>query len=320
MPNWSGTYATPRADLGEAYKEYMEEPGTFIGTLVAPELPVEQQKANYPARTRESILKSAETKRQAGGGYNRISLVAEDKSYACEEYGLEGPVDHRKRSFYRSDFDLEMATLEELIFKMKLDREKRIKDAIFNTTTWTGTALFANNSSAPWSTASTDVIGQVQDGKKKVWENTGMRANALVISYVTLLNLLKNADIKTKHFAGQPVLTEDMILRNVAAIFGLEKLIVAKSVEDSADEGQDSSVAEVWSKKYAMICRVAEQNAPVGVPCIARSPRWTVESQEELVVEQYYEPQTRQDVLRARNDVDEVVQDKYMGHLLQIEV
>lgn len=320
MTNWSGAYANPRADLGEAYKEYMEEPGTFVGTMVAPELPVSQQKASYPARTRESMLKVPDTKRQAGGGFNRISITAEDKSYACEAYGLEAPVDKRKRSFHRSDFDLELATLEEVIHKMKMDREKRIKNAVIDTAVWTGAALFTDKSGAPWSTATTDIIGHVQDAKAKVWENTGMRANALVCSYLTFLNILKNQDIKKVHFPGVAVLTEQMIVSNVAAIFGLEKLIVGKSVNDTADEGLDATVAEIWPKKHVQICRVAEQDAPVGVPCIARSPRWTVESPEELVVDSYHEPQTIADILRARNDVDETLQDKFMGHLLQVEV
>jgi hypothetical protein len=316
---YNGTYATPRADLGAAYQEYMEQLGTFIATLVAPELPVPFKKATYPARTRESILKVADVKRAATGGYNRINMQAEDKSYECEAYGLEQPIDYSQRAFYANDFDLEVAGAEELSFKVKLAREIRTAAALFDTAVWTGAALYTDHSGAPWDDAANGKpISDVNAAKLKVYQSTGVWPDSLILGGTQMQNLLVSAQILAR-FPGASEVSEEQVRQSLQRIFGLKNIFVGYAPKDTADEGQDASVSEVWGDDYAMVCKVAAQGAPVNEMCVARSPRWTVESPAELVFDQYYEAQTRKDVLRARHDVDELVQDKFMGHLMKVD-
>lgn len=316
---YNGAYATPRPDLGAAYQEFMEDPGAWIANEVAPELPVPVQKGTMPVRTREAMLKPVDVKRAEGGGYNRVDTQAEDKAYACEEYGLEQPVDHKQRAFFKNDFDLELVTAEELAIKIKLAREIRVAAALFNASTWTGAALTTDwSGSAPWATLTSDVIAHIKAASLKVYQNTGMWPNALVVSRTTLENLLQNTKVIAR-FPGASIVNDQMIRANMLGVFGLEKVIVGGATKDTADEGQTFSGSEVWGDTYAMVCRVAEQGAPVNAPCVMRQPRWTVESPEELMFEMYPEPQTRKDVQRARHDVDELAMDIYQGHLLKIK-
>lgn len=317
---YNGSYATPRPDLGEAYKEYMAEPDTYIANQVAPEFPVDVPEGSYSAITRESMLKSADDSRAENGSYNRIIAGAEDKTFKTYDRGLEYPVDYRKRSKHQKDFDLDMIATEQIVNRVKLNREIRWKAKIFDTAVWTGASLFLDVSgAAPWdSAANGKPITDVAFAKLKVWQNTGMVANALILGYTQLQNLLVNAQILAR-FPGAAVVTEEMLRSQLAAIFGLQKLIVGKAVKNTADEGQDATNAEVWHEDYVSVARVAEQNAPVGTPCVARSQRWTVESPDEIVMEQYIEPQTRQDIIRGRNDMGESIQDKFMAFLLQVD-
>lgn len=320
---YNGSYATPRPDLGEAYKEYMADDASFIALDVAPEFPVDVQEGSYSAITRESMLKTADDKRNSNGTYNRIELGAEDKTFKTHDRGLEAPVDYRKRSKFQKDFDLDLISTEQLVNRMKINREVRMAALIQNTATgyWvtTDAALYTDVSSAPWdSAANGKPIANVSSAKLKVWQNSGMLANALVISYTQLINILLTAEVIAR-FPGAVALTEQMLRDNLKAIFGLDHLLVGKSVKNTADEGQAATNSEIWSDSYAMVCRIAPKGAPVGTPCIARSQRWTVESPDEIVMEQYMEPQTRRDVIRGRNDVGETVQDVYMGHLLKVK-
>jgi len=84
---YSGTRATPRMDLGVAVMEYVEQENEFIGTQILPIFRTQKQKSVFPAITRESITRDADTKRATRGNYNRDGFSAKDKSYSCQEHG-----------------------------------------------------------------------------------------------------------------------------------------------------------------------------------------------------------------------------------------
>jgi hypothetical protein len=315
-----GTYATPRPDLGAAYEEYQDDPefSQFIADQVAPRCRTPVQKGSYSSITRETALKTADAKR-ATGAYNRISIGAEDKSFSCEEFGLEGEVDDRKRKFFATDFDLEAATLRQVMRRLKIAQEIRVAALLFSAT-WTGggASLYTDVSAAPWDAAASDAIGHVLAAKVKVRQNCGMEPNALILGIAQRDNLLGNTAIKAR-FPGAAIVTDEMLRANLAAIFGLRKLIVGGAVYNSADEGLTASLADIWGDDYAMVGIVGEKDDPIDRPSVARTFVWTPENAEDLIVEQYREEQVRADILRARHDVDEVVIDSGLGHLLKVD-
>lgn len=313
-----GTYATPRLDLGMAWMEFMAEGSEFIGTQILPVFRTPKQAASFSALTRETMLSTADAKRAPKSGYNRVDIGADDLDYACEEFGLEGVVDDRERALYMNDFDHESAVLAHVARKVRLAQEVRIATAIFNTSTWTGSSLYTDVSSAPWDTATSDVIKHVIQAKEKVRAGTGMEANALILGKAQFENLCLNESIKAM-FPGAPLITKAMLQAAMGAIFGLEQLIVGGAVKNTADEGQTATLADVWSDDYAMVAKIAPQGAPLTTPCVGRSFLWTPDSAEELVVETYREEQVRGDVLRARHDVDEVIFAPEFAHLLKID-
>lgn len=320
MVNYSGTYATPRPDLGAAYQEFMDDPAMsqFIANQVAPIVETPVLAGKFSAITRESALAGADARRGAGSAYNRVDMGAEDKSFECEEFGLEAPVDDRKRRFYQNDFDHQAASLLQLIRKIRIEQERRMATLIQNTTTWTGAPLFTDVSAAPWDTAGSDVIGHVLAAKEKVRAGTGMKANSLILSEAQFQNLLKNTGIIAR-FPGSLAVTEDVIAATLARIFGLQRIIRGGAVRNTANEAVAATLADIWSDDYAMVAHVCDQGAPIDAPAVARTFLFTPDSPTDLVVEQYREEQVRAEILRARHDVDEVVMDAALGHLLKID-
>jgi len=319
--NYSGTYATPRPDLGAAYEEYQDDPefSQFIAGLVAPRCKTPVQKGNYSSITRETALMSGDDKRAKASAYNRISVGAEDKSFACEEHGLEGPVDDSERKYYASDFDLEAVTLRQIMRRIKTIQEIRVAALLFSAT-WTGggSGLYTDVSAAPWDAVASDAIAHVAAAKSKVRTGTGMEPNALILGAAQRDNLLANTAIKAR-FPGVNIVTEEMLKANLGAIFGLKKLIVGGAVKNTANEGLDAVLADIWGDDYAMVCRVCEKDDPKSTSAVARTFVWVPENAEDLTVEQYREEQVRSEILRARNDVDEVVIDVNQGHLLKVD-
>jgi hypothetical protein len=320
MVQYGGSYATPRLDLGAAYMEFMADESMFpefVGLAVLPFFRSQKQAANYPALTRESMLSGADTKRAPKSAYNRVDIGGEDKAFATEEHGLEGIADDRQRSLYANDFDLDLAVTRQVMRKVRLAHELRVKEAVFDTGTWTGAALTTDVSAAPWSNAASPVVKHVLAAKEKVRVGTGMEPNALILGRAQFENLLNNAEILAR-FPGAALVTEAMIRQALASIFGLSKLIIGNAVQNTADEGQAASIADVWGSTYAMVAKVAGPNDSIEQPSIGRTVLWVPESPEEIVVESYREEQVRGDVIRCRHDVDEIIQSPELGHLLKI--
>lgn len=322
MVDYAGSRATPRLDLGMALHEYRNEnlEADFIGTQVLPVMRVGKQAGTYAKILRQSQTQSADTKRALRGKYNRITFGAQDATYSCDNHGLESEIDDAERLIHLSDFDAEVEATMTIWRAVMLAHEQRVAALVQSTATWTGSDLFTDNSSNPWATAATDVIGQVLDAKTKVYNMTGREPNALVLSRANLQNLLANTGILAR-FPGASLVTEAMLRNALAAIFGLEKLIVGRARYNSAPINETAStftMANVWSDSYVGVALIGDQNAPRLTPCLGRTILWEDYASELWTVETYREEQSESDVVRVKNYVDEIVHDAYFQHLMQV--
>jgi hypothetical protein len=311
------THATPRMDLGVAFHEYSPTRARFIADDILPVFPTAKEAATLSVVKRKTLT-IPETKHADGATYNRIALYMDDLSYACIDHGLEGQLTDRQREKFRDDFDAEVEKVNAIKIKMMLAREKRIKDLIFNTTTWTGAALYTDNSASPWDTATTDIITQVNAAKELVRQGTGVVPDSLIIGEAAMQNLLKNDDVIGR-FPGATLITEAMIRANLAAIFGLQKLLVGQAVYNSADEGQDFSASEIWPDDYAMVAALGAAGMPMTEPQLGRTILWERYISQLRYVEQYREEQTKSDIFRVEESIDEKIFDSAFGHLMKID-
>jgi len=314
MPVNYTSYATPRADLGEAFREFVPEGQRFITEQIFPVRPVVKKEATLSVITREN-MKRADTKHANGSVFPRIQLAAEDMSYKCVDHGLEIPVTDEDRENYASDFDAELESVEVLKMKMMVEREVRAQGIVFNTGTWTGAALITDVSAAPWATSTSDVIAHVLAAKEMVRKNTGVMPNALIMGEAVMAQLLINSKI-TGRFPGATIITEDMLRQQMAALFGIPRLIVGSVVYDGAKEGQSFSATDLWGSTYAMVARIQEGSTRVN-PGLGRSILWTPFDGIDDIVE-YREEQTASDIYRSQEYRVEKVFDPYFGHLLKI--
>lgn len=305
-------FQTPRADLGVALREYVPEL-PLVAEEVLPGYLVGKKAASISVITREN-LKRTTAGHANGAAFNRIRLLAEDMSYTCKDYGLEEQLTQDDRETYASDFDAELEKSQNAKQHVLVEQEVRTAAAVFNTTTWTGSALFTDNSGSPWATSSTDIIAQVLAGKEKVRAGTGAKADSLLLSESNMTNLLKNTGIKAM-FPGAAIITEEMLRSAMAAIFGLRNLIVGGAVYDSAAEGQDFSGTDIWSASYVMVFKRCV--GPVSSGGLGRTLQWSEINDSNIIVT-YPEPQTDSDIYRYRQYQDEKIFDASFGHLMQV--
>ncbi len=315
---YQGVRATPRMDLGVAMMEYIEQAGEFIGTNVLPIFRTQKQKSIFPAITRESITRDADTKRASRGNYNRDGFGAKDKSYNCQEHGLEGPLDDSERTMYASDFDAELVTTKITTRRVLQAQEKRIADSVFDTNVFTGAPLYTDHSANPWDNIASDAIQQVKDVKQKIRANCGMLPNALICSSTNIERLKALTVVKDaiKYVAR---LTDAELRNALADLFGIQYIFEGKAIRNTAKEGKPFVSADIWSDDYALVALVADSGQDLSQPGIGRTFLWVSDSPENATVEQYRAEEIRSDIFRVRQHVDEIVIDPYFGHLIKVD-
>lgn len=321
MPFPSNSLATLRPDLAASFEEFQVEldANGFIGYQVLPLADVANKAGSFGVIPIKELLRNHSTARAPGAMYSRTDWQFETKVYNCQEHGLEGVVDDITANMYRNYFDAEAVTARRLRYSVMAEAESRIAAAVFNTSTWTGSAL-TTAVATPWSSVATATpVTDVAVAKEAVFSGCGMYPNALIVNRRVFHNLRRCAQVidlcKAQGF--MDVRQGSIGAQQLAQVFDLDRVIVAGSAGNSAAEGAASvSIAPRWSGAYAMVARIASGN-DFAEPCIGRTFHWSADGSDPMgTVEEYRDETRRGNVLRVRHDVDEVVIYPAAGHLL----
>lgn len=318
MANPSTSLATLRPDLDGSFMEFDLESNQqgFIATQVFPVLSPRSQAGSFGKIPIEQLLKERDTTRAPGAGYSRSTFQFTKDTFATEEQGAEEPVDDREEQMYASYFDAEVIAASRARNAVRMNAEKRVAAAVFNATTF---ASFTTAVGDEWDDAtSATPIADVEAAVQSVWDQTGIWPDTMIINRKVFRNLRNTDDIisRVKFQGFMDVRAGNIPIAALSQVFDLPKLIVANSARDSAQEGQDTVIAPVWSDEYCMICKTANTN-DIQEPCLGRIFHWTADgSQIDGRMETYRDEVVRADIVRSRHDVDEKMLYVEMGHLL----
>jgi hypothetical protein len=309
------------SDLGGSLEEFNleAEKAGYIGSIVAPVLEVDKQAGTFGRIPVEELLQERETLRASGGSYSRGKWNFEPDSYATVEHGTEEPVDENEAKIYADFFDAELVSRNRATAAVLRNAEKRWAAKLFNASTWTGSAL-TTAITHEWDDYTNAVpINDVEGAVRKMWDSSGIWANALIINRHVFRNLRLCAQIIDRiasSGAGNPTKPTDITVQMLSAVFDIPNIIVGGGAKNAAKEGQAVSFGKIWSDEYAMVCRIAETN-DIREACIARTLHWGADGSSVLgTVEDYEEPQTRSKIIRVRHQVCEKVFYTEAGHLL----
>ncbi len=320
MPAPTSALTTLRPDLA-SFLEYDLESDRlgYVASKVFPVVEVASQAGVFGVIPVEQLLQQRTTARAPGSGYSRGNFTFTTSSFACEEHGAEEPVDDRQAKMYREYFDAEQVATLRAFSAVLRNAERRVADAVFNATTWNGAAL-TTGITHEWDDATNCVpITDVNAARNKVYDGSGLWANALIINKKVFHNLRRSSqviDAIESAGAGDASKQSDITADLLARVFDLDYVIVAGASRNSAAEGAAATPTQIWSDEYAMVCRIAT-SADMAEPCIGRMFHWSEDgSSPGGTVESYRDEIVRANIIRVRHDVDEVVLYPQAGHLL----
>ena len=291
----------------------------YIAADVFPVIDVQSASGNFGKIPLEQLLQQRETRRSPGSGYSRSQWTFTPATYATYEHGAEEPVDDNEARMYAEYFQAEQISTLRAFSAVLRNAEQRVADAVFNTTTWTGSSL-TTAITHEWDDATNAVpLTDVEAAVQKIYDNSGLWANALIINRKVFRNLRNNDQIIERinaSGAGSPSKATDVTTQMLSAVFDLPNIIVAGTSKNGAKEGQAASPTQIWSGEYAMVCKIAS-GPDMRDPCIGRTFHWSQDgSSIGGTVESYRDETVRGDVIRVRHQVAEVVLYPEAGHLL----
>lgn len=314
------SYTKPRISIGGLPMEFPLPDQGYIADQVFVPFMAQKKSANFAVIKRESLLRDRDVDRAPGSASNRTAFGAADHSYNCQQKSQEIALDHDDIEQAMDDFDNERAAAllsADIILRA---REVATKDATFNTTTWTGSDLFTDNSGSPWSTTSTDILDQIMDARNLVVANCGMKPNTLVVSAAQLPNIVLNDEV-AKRLQYANTLTFDFVAQVFGALIDIPNVVIGGAVHTSVAEGESYDGSYIWPKTYCWLGVTAQApDVPRSMPAVGRRFVWQArQGSADVVVDAYEEEQTQSTVWRAREWRDINLYDANYGHLIQIE-
>jgi len=310
-PTPTSSLATLRPEIAGSLMEFATASDRmgFIGAKCFPVFNVAKKSGSFGKIPIEQLLQTRNTRRAPGGGYARSTWTFTSASYACKEHGAEEPVDDTESEMYAEYFDAEMVSAERALDAVLRNAEIRYAAAMFNATTFADQTTSVTNEWDSNHTTDADPIGDVETAVRAVWARCGLWPNAIAFNRHVFRNL-RLLDQITERIeasgAGAPAKATDITPQMIAQCFDLPYVFVAGSAKNTANEGQDAAIDDIWSSEYANVFRVATRN-DIREPCLGRTMHWGADgSQIGGTVESYREEQARSDIVRVRHDVDEL--------------
>lgn len=327
----SGT-TIQRADLAQLAWEYnmIAAQANFVGARLMPFFPVPEQSADYPFLPFEAFMKVVDDARAQDGSYNENDWQWETDTYSTKDRGIQERIDDSQRRLYSRFFDIAEVAMMIAMNTVLKNHEIRVSGILLNTST------FANDAAAvAWSTPATatplvDVTGR----SSAMFTATGLLPNVVTMGYSDWSFLTKTTEIKNAFGTGTnkemgPFQTLPMAakMREMAAYFEVDEVLVSKQVKDGAKKGQSKSVSQVWTAGKVFVGRIpgiidSNNFGQMGTvtnlkePVVGRTFQWEADAPVPVVVEEWRDENRRSEMVRARTHLGEVVQFAGAGQIL----
>lgn len=231
---------------------FMQKANKFIAEKVFPMVPVQKKSDTYYTYDRDAWFRDEMEKRapgteSAGSGY---SLGTD--SYNADVWALHKDVDDQIRSNSDQPLDADRDATLFLTKKGFLRKEKEFQSSFFTTGLWTGSTTGTDIvPSVKWDNASSTPIEDVDAEADAMEQKTGYRPNTMVVTSDVHRALKNHPDIRDRiKYVQKAILTEELL----AALFGVERYLVARATNNIAAEGAALDMNFIFGSAQAFLC------------------------------------------------------------------
>ncbi len=249
MPQPSSSDVHVDAILTQISIAYMQQDNAYIANRVFPSISVDKQSDKYFTYSKgdwfrdEAQLRAPATP-SAGSGY---SLSTE--TYSANVYAFHKDVDDQVRANADEPLNPDRDATQFVTQRMLLRQEIDWSNTYFTTGVW-ATDVVGGTNFTQWSNyTSSDPIEDVETGKATILASTGYLPNTMVLGYDAFRQLRNHPEIVDRiKYTSANVPTESTL----ASLFGVDRILVARAVQNTAAEGAANSMSLLHGKNAAL--------------------------------------------------------------------
>ena len=249
--------------------------------------------------------------RAKGGPFHRGSLNLTNATYQTLPYGFEIPIDDDLARESQTPMQLEQLATLRAEAEVKIRREMRCAATMFVTGAWTNEATLG--AAAQWDDAGGDPLGNLWTAKRAVKLASGKDVNTAIMGWDSFRVAVQNGDLVSLMPADTRTaqLTLSGLANRLREAFEIDRLYIGKAIRNTANEGIAEVNAFVWTDN--MWLGHIPASGPEG-PAFAQFA--STSGGAPTVVDRYREEAITSDIVRVRENRDEVVVDADAGYLI----
>lgn len=280
------------SDLSVAYRQ--ERPP--VSDLLFPRIPVTFQSDKYYIWNKGDMWRSEAKKRAPGTLFARAGLRLSTESYLAEQYALEYEMPDEIRANQDAAVDIETTGTMWLTDQLSLIKDLRFAADFFTASSgWTPGTVGTAWDNASSGTPVTAIAGGVRLLRQALGATNMHRIVGLGGEKIrTALLTSDQVRDRTKYVQAG---TQQAIEASLAAVLGLDELIIDSRQYNTAGERKTPSYSAVFDNDFLI---VAVPRAPGRMtPAAGYTFAWDEGGRGDMYVEQYRDEKQKQDVLRG---------------------
>lgn len=242
--------------LTNASVAYIQSADNFIANKVFPIVPVDKQSDLYFKYTKEDWFRDDARLRADGVEAATAGYGLTTDNYFADVFAVKKAVGDQLMANFDAPLD-PLRDASRYTAQLLMNRmESQFVDDYVTSGIWGKdfTGVASNPSTDEFiqfsDLANSDPIQVIEDGKTEILSTTGYEANKLVLGYEAYSILRNHPDVidRVKH-TGRDVPDEQYL----ASLFGLDEVLVAKAVKNTANEGQDGTFDFHFGKDMLLV-------------------------------------------------------------------
>ena len=291
------TYQQVHTDVALTNISIAYRPGKFIAEQVFPRVNVQKISGKYYVYTKADWLRREADVRAPGTRAARGDYGLTSANYTVYERAIAKGVPQEIIDNADNPLQPDRDATEWVTNQILLEQENEVATAVNTAGAWSASAT----PSTLWSNDTSDPIGDVSTATNAVVSTIGQEANVGVMGRGLWRYVMNHPDIvdRIKGAAG-PNSPAVVTLNAVAALFGLDRLLIGSAIADGAQEGATSSLAYIWGN-HLLVAYVA------GSPSLLNPSAGYIFSYLNREVSRFYEEQERNWIIECRQSWDTAV-------------
>ncbi len=294
---------------------YIQNQENFIAGDTFPMKPVIHQTNKYHIFAKNDWLRDdAVVKRTSNQGAPRSGFTLSSTTYSCVPWWTAVPLDELTRANADPSLPLDQAAMRLVTQRMLIRRERLFATAFMAINIW-DTDVVGTTDFTKWDDVSSDPETDIHTGKRTVLTATGMEPNVMIVSYGVHQALKRHPLVKDRFkYTSNESITAGML----ANFFEVDQYRIAKSIYASNEEGAATDVEAFSIGNHCLLVHQAG-NADIMMPTAVTQFVWsglTGVNDLGFRIDQYYDVETKVDVVRAEFAFDMKVTGVDLGYFL----